>query len=261
MVWAGAETGGKRGACPGRGQFPFHPRTHLTGYRRQELNPVKCGQTRSNAVKRGQMRSNAVKAQRVHHPPKGPRGAHCSKDPKRQSSLERGLIQSVMHASTVNHRFINPRSKRRTQLPGTLSILIPPPVAAARDLQNHHQTVQLTERCIESSTPPPLPAQLPVPELVPFRLTRQLQGLLLPNAPADALQPGLAALLGAMREQRQARGRGGGALRQRRAGMGWVGMGSHGWEPPIPRAPRPTPNLPAPSPPHPKPPTPRCWRR
>ena len=45
--------------------------------------------------------------------------------------------------------------------------------------------------------------QLPVPELVPFRLTRQLQGLLLPHAPADALHPALAALLEAAARARR----------------------------------------------------------
>ncbi|KIZ07907.1 DNA-dependent protein kinase catalytic subunit [Monoraphidium neglectum] len=44
---------------------------------------------------------------------------------------------------------------------------------------------------------------LPVPELVPFRLTRQLQGLFLPHAPCDALHPLLAALLESMRQEAQ----------------------------------------------------------
>jgi hypothetical protein len=46
-----------------------------------------------------------------------------------------------------------------------------------------------------------------VPELVPFRLTRQLQGLFLPHAPCDALHPLLAALLESMRQEAQVGGR------------------------------------------------------
>ena len=52
---------------------------------------------------------------------------------------------------------------------------------------------------------PPLfqPPQLPIPELVPFRLTRQLQGLAPPHALAALLHPPLAAMMGSMAQEGQ----------------------------------------------------------
>jgi hypothetical protein len=58
-------------------------------------------------------------------------------------------------------------------------------------------------RTLSHARPTLSPAQLPVPELPPFRLTRQLQGLFLPHAPGDVLGPSLAALLGAMGREAQ----------------------------------------------------------
>ncbi len=47
------------------------------------------------------------------------------------------------------------------------------------------------------------PQSLPIPELVPFRLSRQLLGVLAPHASRHVLLPGLAAELAALGQARQ----------------------------------------------------------
>lgn len=51
--------------------------------------------------------------------------------------------------------------------------------------------------------PAPTPQSLPIPELVPFRLSRQLLGVLAPHASRHVLLPGLAAALAALGQARQ----------------------------------------------------------
>ena len=51
--------------------------------------------------------------------------------------------------------------------------------------------------------PPSCPQALPIPELMPFRLTRQLLGVLQPHEGTELLVAPMAAALGALSAQRQ----------------------------------------------------------